>query len=230
MLDKSTNTSVPKIQEPIVKIINGQARTTSLYIAKHFGKQHKDVLKAIRNLEVPEDFRRRNFAPCEIIRDIPLQGEKPMPYYNITRDGFTVLAMGFTGKEAMRFKIAYIEEFNRMEAQIKEQLHKSQLPLFSLSPLEEPLSNSQRKSLDLLVSTWSACSRIGKPRAWQKIHRHFGTKTIADFKLSQLSEVIQWIQERINIAIASGGLDWLDPAIFDPRRLIESPVGKKAVN
>jgi len=54
--------------------------------------------KAIKNLECPEDFGRRNFAPSNYLNE---QG-KQQPAYEITRDGFVLLAMGFTGPKAMR--------------------------------------------------------------------------------------------------------------------------------
>ena len=100
----------------LVQMINGKAVTTSRKVAEVFEKKHCDVLRAIRELEVPEDFNERNFASVEYIDQ---KGEK-RPEYLITRDGFTILAMGFTGKKAMQFKIAYIEAFNAMEAQLKE--------------------------------------------------------------------------------------------------------------
>ena len=99
----------------LITITDGKPVTTSLKVADVFGKQHKDVLRAIRELEVPEDFNERNFAPVEYT---DAKGEK-RPMYYITRDGFTLLAMGFTGKNAMEFKIAYIEAFNEMETRLR---------------------------------------------------------------------------------------------------------------
>lgn len=99
-----------------VEMKDGKAVTTSLKIAEVFGKQHKDILKAIRELDCPVDFAGRNFAPGSY-KDANNQ-ERPM--YLVTRDGFTLLAMGFTGKAAMQFKIAYIEAFNAMERTIKQ--------------------------------------------------------------------------------------------------------------
>lgn len=99
-----------------VELKDGRAVTTSLKIAAVFGKPHKDVLKAIRELECPEEFSGRNFSPAEYS---DAQG-KPRPMYFVTRDGFTLLAMGFTGAKAMQFKVAYIEAFNAMEQTIKE--------------------------------------------------------------------------------------------------------------
>lgn len=98
-----------------VTVIDGRAVTTSLKIAEVFGKQHKHVLDAIRKLEAPEDFTGPNFRLSEFTDST---GRK-LPMYQITRDGFTLLAMGFTGKKAMQFKIAYIAAFNAMEAELK---------------------------------------------------------------------------------------------------------------
>lgn len=99
-----------------VELKDGKAVTTSLKIAQVFGKRHKNVLKAIRELECPKEFSGLNFEPAEYS---DVQG-KPRPMYFVTRDGFTLLAMGFTGAKAMQFKVAYIEAFNAMERTIKE--------------------------------------------------------------------------------------------------------------
>ena len=99
-----------------VELKDGKAVTTSLKIAEVFGKQHKVVLNKIRELDCPEKFSEHNFMPAEYS---DAQG-KPRPMYFVTRDGFTLLAMGFTGAKAMQFKVAYIEAFNTMERTIKE--------------------------------------------------------------------------------------------------------------
>lgn len=93
---------------------------TSLEISNHFGRQHKDVLKAIGNLECSDGFRQRNFAPTVYHRPNP-SGGKPLqsPMYEITRDGFTFLCMGFTGQQAAVWKERYIEAFNQMEAALR---------------------------------------------------------------------------------------------------------------
>lgn len=100
----------------LVQIIDGKAVTTSRKVAEVFEKQHKNVLQSIRELEIPESYRELNFQPSVYEQPNP-SGGKPIehPEYLITRDGFTILAMGFTGKKAMEFKLAYIEAFNEME-------------------------------------------------------------------------------------------------------------------
>jgi Rha family phage regulatory protein len=99
---------------PRLDLINGRPVTPSTNVADVFGKQHKDVMRSIRALEVPEEFARRNFAPGSYLD--PNGQARPM--CNLTRDGFTLLAMGFTGKAAMQFKLAYIDAFNRMEQEL----------------------------------------------------------------------------------------------------------------
>lgn len=98
----------------------GQVTATSLQVSQHFGKRHKDVLRAIKNLEIPDDYRGRNFAPTSNHVPGPNGGLRDELMYKITRDGFVLLAMGFTGKEAMQWKLAYIQAFNAMEAKLRE--------------------------------------------------------------------------------------------------------------
>jgi len=110
------------ISVPSLQIFEGHATTTSNQIAEHFGKQHKDVLRAIRNLRntVDADFYQRNFALIQIITDLGIGRTRQDPAYRITRDGFVFLAMGFTGKEAAAWKVAYLTAFNRMEAELQQ--------------------------------------------------------------------------------------------------------------
>jgi len=89
---------------------------TSLDISNRFGKQHKDVLRAIENLDCSPEFSRRNFAPSEYTTD---RG-KTYPLYEITRDGFTFLCMGFTGPHAALWKERYIAAFNAMEQALRQ--------------------------------------------------------------------------------------------------------------
>jgi len=92
----------------IVLVSHGQTITTSVVIAEKFGKRHTDVLRAIGNLECSEGFRQRNFASADYVDE---QG-KPRPMFEITRDGFSFLAMGFTGKDAAVWKEKFIAAFN----------------------------------------------------------------------------------------------------------------------
>lgn len=87
------------------------AVVTSLDVAETFGKGHDHVLRDIRELECSEEFRLSNFGESYYMN----RQNKRQPMYYMTRDGFTLLVMGYTGEKAMRFKEAYISQFNAME-------------------------------------------------------------------------------------------------------------------
>ncbi len=93
---------------------NGKAVVSSRDIARVFDKEHKNVLKDIRELRVSEEFSRLNFEPSNYLDE---RG-KTYPQCLLTRDGFTILAMGYNGEKAMRFKEAYIAAFNEMERRL----------------------------------------------------------------------------------------------------------------
>ena len=99
---------------------NGTPMTTSLLVAEAFGKKHCHVLRDIENLDCSDEFTESNFGCCMKIRELANGVKKQDRYYNITRDGFTFLAMGYTGKKAAEFKEKYIAAFNAMEQQLKQ--------------------------------------------------------------------------------------------------------------
>ncbi|HED7977150.1 TPA: Rha family transcriptional regulator [Campylobacter coli] len=128
-----SNTSIINInnQEVIFENKDEQVFCTSLDVAKVFGKRHDNVLADIKLIlndlrEIGTSNDLLNFQ--EVVRisktTNPKNGKlvsRKMPIYNLTRDGFSLLAMGFTGKKALRFKIAFINAFNEMERIIKNQ-------------------------------------------------------------------------------------------------------------
>ncbi|EOA3307904.1 TPA: Rha family transcriptional regulator [Escherichia coli] len=111
-----TMTTLPTLSQPEIAIVDGQAVTSSLAVANFFSKRHDDVLKKIRTLECSASFTARNFS----VSDYTDCTGRKLPCYQITRDGFAFLAMGFTGKRAAQFKEAYINAFNQMEKQLSK--------------------------------------------------------------------------------------------------------------
>lgn len=119
------------MEDLVFKGSDGQVLTDSILIAKTFGKEHKHVLDSIRNIlssvenSAETDLQCVNemFIPSE--RKVSLNNnttaQRVIPIYLINRDGFTLLAMGFTGKKALVFKAQYIRAFNEMEQKLKEQ-------------------------------------------------------------------------------------------------------------
>jgi Rha family phage regulatory protein len=100
----------------LVFVKQDKAVTDSLIIAEVFGKEHARVMRDIRELGCSEEFRVGNFAESSYVNS----QNKEMPMYFMNKKAFTLLAMGYTGKQAMEFKEAYINEFERMEEELKK--------------------------------------------------------------------------------------------------------------
>ena len=96
---------------------NDQVKTNSVLVAKVFNKEHGKVMRDIANLKCSNDFRAANFGLSSYVNE----QNKEFPMYEMTKDGFTFLVMGYTGQKAAEFKEAYINAFNKMEAELKSQ-------------------------------------------------------------------------------------------------------------
>ena len=98
----------------LVEIVNNQVVVSSRQVAEHFGKEHRHVLENVREILAAE------FSAAKFFQETTYENRgKQYPEYLMNRDGFTLLAMSFTGKEAMQWKLKYIEAFNSMEKQLK---------------------------------------------------------------------------------------------------------------
>lgn len=98
------------------RAVLNQLVTSSQIIAAYFNKEHKDVLESVRNILAAENSATKFFYTASF-----LNRGKRYPMYFMNRDGFSLLAMGFTGKKALEWKIRYIQAFNEMERKLKEQ-------------------------------------------------------------------------------------------------------------
>jgi Rha family phage regulatory protein len=107
------------MEELVFNSERGTPVTNSLLVAQKFGKRNADVLRDIRNLYCSENFRQRNFALMVEMKELPQGGATKTEYYIMTKDGFSFLVMGYTGKEAGQFKEDFIDAFNKMEETIK---------------------------------------------------------------------------------------------------------------
>ena len=175
-----------------VRVAREQVVVSSRDVARVFEKEHKDVLKSIRNLACSGEFNERNFAPVVYV---DAKGEE-RPEVLMTRDGFTILAMGYTGDRAMQFKEAYIAEFNRMEGALQEKrLHArfnipDNLPdaLSLAADLARKKAEAERK-IKLLApkaDAWDATCEVGTDMSLQAIGKEFerlgmGPRKIFDF-------------------------------------------------
>ena len=121
----------------LIQVNNGQLVVSSRQIAENFGKLHKDVLESIREILVAENSAAKLFFESTFEN----RG-KQYPEYLMNRDGFSLLAMGFTGKKALEWKLKYIQAFNEME----KQLSMSRVPQSFAEALQ--LAADQAKALE----------------------------------------------------------------------------------
>lgn len=126
---------------------NGEPVVSSRQIAENFDKNHRDVLRAVDNLK--EDVR--NFAQMFFESTEPDSYGREQRAYLMNRDGFTLLAMGFTGKSALEWKLKYIAAFNEMEKKLTEQpqLTRSQLLATALIAAHEELEEKDKQIAEL---------------------------------------------------------------------------------
>ncbi|MGE4501962.1 MAG: Rha family transcriptional regulator [Thiomicrospira sp.] len=117
--------------------------TTSTIIADAFQKPHNDLLKAIRALECSEDFRSGNFFAYPYQHP---QNKQTYTAYEITKDGFMFLVMGFTGAKAAAWKETFIDAFNVMQDQLSTEV---QLPSQQLCEYKDQIITLQSKVIDL---------------------------------------------------------------------------------
>lgn len=131
----------------ILSTQNGEPVASSRQIAESFGKEHKDVLEAIRTKTA------ENSALLEMfhLTEYTTSQNKKLPMYLMNRDGFSFLVMGFTGKKADEWKLKYIQAFNAMEKQLAQrpQLSRAELMAQALIAAHDELEHKDRQIAEL---------------------------------------------------------------------------------
>lgn len=166
----------------LVSLQDSKITTTSLVIAEAFKKQHKDVLRAIKTLDCSEDFASAQF--CAYPYQHP-QNKQTYTAYEITKDGFMFLVMGFTGKRAAQWKEAFINAFNAMAEKLaideKTQLAELEKQLAKLES-KDTLTPEQQAHIQDIVINIAATDGIHYATTYRKIKAHFKVGTYKDIK------------------------------------------------
>jgi Rha family phage regulatory protein len=135
--------------------------TTSLKVAEYFGKKHLHVLRSIKNLIIDLDsqypnldseiqFSQSNFGA----REYKNTRGQAFPVFELSHDGFALLAMGFTGKVALRWKVQFLIAFREMERQLLSKTQREADVLYNLKPRWKPVVNNPSLSrLQLIAMT-----------------------------------------------------------------------------
>ncbi len=130
---------MPITNKPLVSLSGNRLITTSLAISQHFDRKHQHILRAIDQLECSPEFAQSNFGRSSYSDG----NQRKRPMHEITRDGFVYLCMGFTGAKADKWKEAYINTFNAMEARLRD-------PATALES-STPTSNIEVNGTDYMV-------------------------------------------------------------------------------
>lgn len=150
-------------------------KTTSRIVAQVFGKAHRNVLQSINNLGTPADFNLLNFKQIEFKDD---KG-RTFTEYEMTRDGFMFLVMGFTGQKATSTKLKFIEAFNAMEAKLLAQQDK----------LEWKMARLQGKAIrSTLTDTLRDFIEYATGQGSKNAERYYASVTLMEYKALSLIE------------------------------------------
>ena len=174
---------------PAVQLIDGHPRVSSLSISEHFEKTHADVLKSVRKitLECPQEFNEGNFS---LVNFTDAKGES-RPMYQLSRDGFTLVAMGFTGKKALAWKVRYIEAFNAMERALLEGKHGEPV---ALPPTDTPITPDQQCTLQGMVKALVDKGGI-YANIWSRFNNHFRLGSYKQLPQSRMSEAVAYLMQ-----------------------------------
>lgn len=198
--------ALPAISPECLSVVNDQVTTTSLDVARIFGKRHDNVIQAIEAIEIPEEFTHlKNKVSGDLLKNKEIKMQpftkceykdpsgRTYPAYRMTRDGFTFLVMGFIGKRATLFKWAYIEAFNRMEASLLQQkiwiggLTQALEHICPTPPTEAEAIRNQRavKTLRALAAYWAMLEEMPFAAAESAVCAAGRLRRLEDLELGQ---------------------------------------------
>lgn len=191
-----------------VKKIGKEERVTvtSLDVAETFGKAHKEVMRDIRELGCSDEFGVRNFAPSSYINS----QNKKQPMYIMTRDGFTLLAMGYTGEKAMKFKEAYIKQFNVMEKQLNEKYAERQKGIAirqALTSVIDRMDENTRQHGHAYSNYTNLIYKLIFGKSASKLREQYGIKKTDNLRDYFTKDELQEVQDKemlVNGLLASG--------------------------
>ena len=183
---------------PSVSLHSGRPATTSLEVAKFFGKRHDHVLRDVDALlsQLPENSLQPNFGETYQEQETPL-GVKQVRMFILYRDGFMLLVMGYTGKKALAMKLAYIEAFNRMEEELARQ-NRPTPDDFTGTLSITPSTTEDRKPLRALVGSWAQVSGLPFAACWNQLKAAFNIANIKELPQEWIPDAIDWVQKRID--------------------------------
>lgn len=180
--------------------------TTSLIVAQAFEKEHKNILRDIEGLECSEEFRQLNFEHTPYVHP---QNGQVYPAYRLTRDGFSFLAMGFTGRKAAVWKEKFLEAFNAMERALRrEQIDREPVdstlqPLPARPPRKETvhmaakLTAKQKEAIQGLIRMIAYVEQVHEEDILGQLLVAMQVQRLEDIKKRAFSDVFFFLWRKI---------------------------------
>lgn len=208
------------MEKLVIQSPQGRDVTTSLIVAEVFGKEHKNVLRDIENLSCSESFNRLNFERITY-KDAR---NREQTAYQMTKDGFSFLVMGYTGDKAGQFKEMFINEFNKREMMLKSDdyiLARSQEILHNRLQLAEQQLAQANERIALLTN--EVKQSAPKVKSYDEYISSEGT-----FTTTQIAKEYGWGAKTLNNKLKERGIQykqnrqWLLTAKYDGKGYTKS--------
>ena len=174
-----------------------RAFCSSLQVAETFEKQHGHILRDIEEINQSKNGEIENFflLNFERVKYTDTRGRR-QPMYLLTRDGFMVLSMGFTGEKALRLKIAYTQRFNNMEQFIRDYIHtRDEFPAFCQAiedAYDEPKSYHYINECNLININRVALGMDAK--TFKELHNLGNVRSIRPFLSEEQARAVRQLQ------------------------------------
>ena len=166
--------------QEIIIAHGSELRTDSRKVADSFGKYHKDVLRKIESLDCSPEFASAHFC-AHVENQVVGTAKRDLKFYEMTKDGFMFLVMGFTGKRAAQIKEAYINAFNWMAGQ----LINGKTTTDDRTPL--------RDAVNMLVGK----KGLMYPEAYSLVHQRFAVEHIDQLKPEQIPQAVEYVHRLV---------------------------------
>lgn len=200
--------------QTVIKMVekDGEYFVSSKEVAKKFGKRHDHVLRDIDSLQLPENFKLPNFGEGV---EMDSNGINQRVFY-MTKDGFSILAFGFSGKNALIWKLAFLEAFNKMEQFIKANIPFLQAKIETLEKEKKALLIEQTKKPHPLKNTvlvpHSVNTLFGPEIEYHRVKRDDNRYSDLSYKEGELKRLSQCV------AGMAKKIDWLAREVAIQRR------------
>lgn len=168
----------------LISLVNNELRTTSAKVADAFGKLHKNIIQRIESLDCSAEFASANFSAHVQQVEVGNGAKRDSKYYEMTKDGFMFLVMGFTGKKAAMIKEAYINAFNWMAGQL-------------LNRPEQKTTVDTRTPLRDAVNMLVAKKKLMYPDAYAIVHQRFAVGHIDELTQEQIPQAVEYVHRLV---------------------------------